>query len=69
VEAWPDEGAAPRDKEAVTWLPGALEAIVAITADANVNVSPMVRGAACWGAGACGAGTACESAMMKVRKT
>ena len=33
VEAWPEEWAAPRDKEAVKWLNGALEAIVAITED------------------------------------
>ena len=33
VEAWPDEWAPPRDKEAVKWLDGALEAIVALTED------------------------------------
>ena len=33
VEAWPDEWAAPRDKEAVKWLNAALEAIVALTED------------------------------------
>jgi uncharacterized protein len=33
VEAWPEEWAAPRDKDAVKWLNGALEAIVAITED------------------------------------
>ncbi len=33
VEAWPEEWAAPRDKEAVKWLNAALEAIVAITED------------------------------------
>ncbi len=33
VEAWPEEWAAPRDKEAVKWLDGALEAIVALTDD------------------------------------
>ena len=33
VEAWPEEWAAPRDKEAVKWLNGALEAIVALTED------------------------------------
>ena len=33
VEAWPEEWAAPRDKEAVKWLNRALEAIVAITED------------------------------------
>jgi uncharacterized protein len=35
VEAWPEELAAPRDKEAVKWLNGALECIVAITEDDN----------------------------------
>ncbi|MDO9195510.1 UPF0149 family protein, partial [Rhodoferax sp.] len=33
VESWPDEWAAPRDKEAVKWLNAALEAIVALTED------------------------------------
>ena len=33
VEAWPEEWAAPRDKEAVKWLDGALNAIVALTED------------------------------------
>jgi uncharacterized protein len=33
VETWPEEWAAPRDKEAVKWLNGALEAIVALTED------------------------------------
>jgi uncharacterized protein len=33
VEAWPDEWAAPRDKEAVKWLDAALESIVALTED------------------------------------
>ena len=33
VEAWPEEWAAPRDKEATRWLNAALEAIVAITED------------------------------------
>ena len=33
VEAWPEEWAAPRDKEAVKWLNGALDAIVALTED------------------------------------
>ena len=33
VESWPDEWAAPRDKEAVKWLDGALQAIVALTED------------------------------------
>ena len=35
VEAWPEEWAAPRDKEAVKWLNGALEAIVTLTEDDN----------------------------------
>jgi uncharacterized protein len=35
VEAWPEEWAAPRDKEAVKWLNGGLECIVAITEDDN----------------------------------
>ncbi len=33
VEAWPEEWAPPRDKEAVKWLDGALEAIVVLTED------------------------------------
>jgi uncharacterized protein len=33
VEAWPEEWAAPRDKEAVKWLDAALESIVALTED------------------------------------
>jgi uncharacterized protein len=33
VEAWPDEWAAPRDKEAGKWLDAALDAIVALTED------------------------------------
>lgn len=33
VEAWPEEWAAPRDKEAVKWLDEALDAIVALTED------------------------------------
>lgn len=33
VESWPDEWAAPRDKEAVKWLDAALQAIVAVTED------------------------------------
>jgi len=35
VEAWPDEWAAPRDKEAVKWLDAGLQAIVALTEDDN----------------------------------
>lgn len=33
VECWPEEWAAPRDKDAAKWLDGALEAIVAIAED------------------------------------
>ncbi len=33
VENWPDDWAAPRDKEAAEWLNGALDAIVALTED------------------------------------
>jgi uncharacterized protein len=33
VESWPEEWAAPRDKDAAKWLDGALEAIVAMTED------------------------------------
>ena len=33
VESWPEEWAAPRDKDAVKWLDGALSAIVALTED------------------------------------
>ena len=33
VESWPEEWTAPRDKEAVKWLDGALQAIVALTED------------------------------------
>jgi uncharacterized protein len=33
VEAWPEERTPPRDKEAVKWLDGALEAMVALTED------------------------------------
>ncbi|MDD5332299.1 MAG: UPF0149 family protein [Rhodoferax sp.] len=33
VEAWPEEWAPPRDKEAVKWLDEALDAIVALTED------------------------------------
>jgi uncharacterized protein len=33
VESWPEEWAAPRDKEAAKWLNEALEAIVALTED------------------------------------
>ncbi len=33
VEAWPEEWVAPRDKDAVKWLDGALDAIVTLTED------------------------------------
>ena len=33
VESWPEEWAAPRDKEAAEWLDDALDAIVALTED------------------------------------
>ena len=33
VEAWPEEWAAPRDKEAAKWLDAGLESIVALTED------------------------------------
>ncbi len=33
VESWPEEWAPPRDKEAVKWLDGALDAIVTLTED------------------------------------
>ena len=43
VESWPDEWAAPRDKDAAKWLDGALQAIVAMTEDdtAAPEVSPL----------------------------
>ena len=43
VEYWPEEWAAPRDKDAAKWLNGALEAIVAMTEDdtAAPEVSPL----------------------------
>ena len=43
VEYWPEEWAAPRDKDAAKWLNGALEAIVAMTEDdtAKPEVSPL----------------------------
>jgi uncharacterized protein len=43
VEYWPEEWAAPRDKDAAKWLNGALEAIVAMTEDdtATPEVSPL----------------------------
>jgi len=43
VESWPDEWMAPRDKDAVKWLDGALQAIVAMTEDdtATPEISPL----------------------------
>ena len=43
VESWPDEWAAPRDKDAAKWLDGALQAVVAMTEDDTVapEVSPL----------------------------
>ena len=43
VEYWPEEWAAPRDKDAAKWLNGALDAIVAMTEDdsAAPEVSPL----------------------------
>ena len=43
VESWPEEWAAPRDKDAAKWLDGALQAVVAKTEDdeAAPEVSPL----------------------------
>ena len=43
VEYWPEEWAAPRDKDAAKWLNDALEAVVAMTEDdaAKPEVSPL----------------------------
>ena len=43
VESWPEEWAAPRDKDAAQWLDGALQAIIAMTEDdtAEPQVSPL----------------------------
>ena len=43
VEYWPEEWAAPRDKDAAKWLNGALEAIVVMTEDdsAAPEISPL----------------------------
>jgi uncharacterized protein len=43
VESWPEEWAAPRDKDAAKWLDGALQAVVAMTEDdeAAPEVSPL----------------------------
>ena len=43
VEYWPEEWAAPRDKDATKWLDGGLQAVVAMTEDdtAKPEVSPL----------------------------
>ena len=43
VESWPEDWAAPRDKDAALWLDDALQAIVAMTEDdsAKPEVSPL----------------------------
>lgn len=43
VESWPEEWAAPRDKDATQWLDGALQAVVAMTEDdeAAPELSPL----------------------------
>lgn len=43
VESWPEEWAAPRDKDAAQWLDDALQAVVAMTEDDNAapQVSPL----------------------------
>ncbi len=43
VESWPDEWAAPRDKDAAKWLDEALDAVVAMTEDdtGKPEVSPL----------------------------
>ena len=43
VESWPEEWAAPRDKDAAQWLDGALQAVVAMTEDdtAAPEISPL----------------------------
>ncbi len=43
VESWPEEWAAPRDKDAAQWLDGALQAVVAMTEDdtAAPELSPL----------------------------
>lgn len=45
VESWPDEWAAPRDKDAAKWLDSALEAVVAMTEDdtGTPEVSPLTE--------------------------
>ncbi len=43
VESWPDEWAAPRDKDAAQWLDDALQAVVAMTEDdtSKPEISPL----------------------------
>jgi uncharacterized protein len=43
VESWPEEWAAPRDKDAAKWLDASLQAIVALTEDDTgaLEVSPF----------------------------
>lgn len=45
VESWPEDWAAPRDKDAAKWLNGALEAVVAMTEDdtGTPEVSPLLE--------------------------
>ena len=45
VECWPEEWAAPRDKDAAKWLDGALEAVVAMTEDdtGTPEISPLME--------------------------
>jgi uncharacterized protein len=45
VESWPEDWAAPRDKDAAKWLDGALEAVVAMTEDdtGTPEVSPLLE--------------------------
>lgn len=47
VESWPDDWAAPRDKDAAKWLDSALEALVAMTEDdtGTPEVSPLAEDA------------------------
>ncbi len=45
VESWPEDWAAPRDKDAAKWLDGALQAVVAMTEDdtGKPEVSPLLE--------------------------
>jgi uncharacterized protein len=45
VESWPEDWAAPRDKDAAKWLDGALEAVVAMTEDdtGKPEISPLME--------------------------